>query len=68
MLRALVLRIMIGHAKLAHELRNSIYSHIISVFMFIFFYRLQVPPTMRFYLDGEMPSYLLAKDIILQVP
>lgn len=28
---------------------------------------LQVPPTLRFILDGEMPSYLLAKDLILQV-
>lgn len=27
----------------------------------------QVPPTMRFILDGEMPSYLQAKDLILQV-
>jgi 3-isopropylmalate/(R)-2-methylmalate dehydratase large subunit len=26
-----------------------------------------VPPTIRFVLDGEMPSYLLAKDLILQV-
>ncbi|CAH2079213.1 unnamed protein product [Thlaspi arvense] len=28
---------------------------------------LQVPPTMRFILDGEMPSYLQAKDLILQI-
>ena len=28
---------------------------------------LQVPPTLRFVLDGEMPDYLLAKDLILQV-
>lgn len=28
---------------------------------------LQVPPTMRFIMDGEMPEYLLAKDLILQV-
>lgn len=28
---------------------------------------LQVPPTMRFVMDGEMPEYLLAKDLILQV-
>ena len=28
---------------------------------------LQVPPTLRFVLDGEMPKYLLAKDLILQV-
>lgn len=27
----------------------------------------KVPPTMRFVLDGEMPSYLLAKDLILQI-
>ena len=27
----------------------------------------QVPPSMKFYLEGEMPDYLLAKDIILQV-
>lgn len=27
----------------------------------------QVPPTMRFVMDGEMPEYLLAKDLILQV-
>lgn len=30
-------------------------------------YFLQVPPTLRFVLDGEMPKYLLAKDLILQV-
>ncbi|EHA8587546.1 3-isopropylmalate dehydratase large subunit, chloroplastic [Cocos nucifera] len=28
---------------------------------------LKVPPTMRFMLDGEMPKYLLAKDLILQI-
>ncbi|EHA8587545.1 putative 3-isopropylmalate dehydratase large subunit, chloroplastic [Cocos nucifera] len=28
---------------------------------------LKVPPTMRFILDGEMPKYLLAKDLILQI-
>lgn len=28
---------------------------------------LKVPPTMKFILDGEMPSYLLAKDLILQI-
>ncbi|XP_038979720.1 3-isopropylmalate dehydratase large subunit, chloroplastic-like [Phoenix dactylifera] len=28
---------------------------------------LKVPPTMRFILDGEMPNYLLAKDLILQI-
>ncbi|KAJ4814361.1 hypothetical protein LUZ62_026927 [Rhynchospora pubera] len=28
---------------------------------------LKVPPTMRFVLDGEMPHYLLAKDLILQI-
>jgi hypothetical protein len=28
---------------------------------------IKVPPTMRFVLDGEMPEYLLAKDLILQV-
>ena len=27
----------------------------------------QVPPTLRFVLDGEMPKHLLAKDLILQV-
>lgn len=27
---------------------------------------IKVPPTMRFTLDGEMPDYLLAKDLILQ--
>lgn len=27
----------------------------------------KVPPTMRFTLDGEMPPYLLAKDLILQI-
>ncbi|KAL2325042.1 hypothetical protein Fmac_024100 [Flemingia macrophylla] len=26
-----------------------------------------VPPTLRFILDGEMPSYLLAKDLILNI-
>jgi 3-isopropylmalate/(R)-2-methylmalate dehydratase large subunit len=26
-----------------------------------------VPPTIRFVLDGEMPPFLLAKDLILQV-
>lgn len=30
-------------------------------------FMLQVPPTLRFVMDGEMPSYLLAKDLILQV-
>ncbi|KAK4266230.1 hypothetical protein QN277_027180 [Acacia crassicarpa] len=28
---------------------------------------LKVPPTLRFVLDGEMPHYLLAKDLILQI-
>ncbi|KAG9447696.1 hypothetical protein H6P81_013824 [Aristolochia fimbriata] len=28
---------------------------------------LKVPPTLRFIMDGEMPSYLLAKDLILQI-
>jgi aconitase A len=28
---------------------------------------IKVPPTMRFVMDGEMPEYLLAKDLILQV-
>ncbi|KAK7343987.1 hypothetical protein VNO77_13160 [Canavalia gladiata] len=28
---------------------------------------LKVPPTLRFILDGEMPSYLLAKDLILNI-
>ncbi|KAJ4774184.1 hypothetical protein LUZ62_058441 [Rhynchospora pubera] len=28
---------------------------------------LKVPPTMQFVLDGEMPHYLLAKDLILQI-
>lgn len=28
---------------------------------------IKVPPSIRFVLDGEMPSYLLAKDIILQI-
>ncbi|XP_028769555.1 3-isopropylmalate dehydratase large subunit, chloroplastic [Neltuma alba] len=28
---------------------------------------LKVPPTLRFVLDGEMPPYLLAKDLILQI-
>ncbi|XP_014512451.1 3-isopropylmalate dehydratase large subunit, chloroplastic [Vigna radiata var. radiata] len=28
---------------------------------------LKVPPTLRFVLDGEMPSYLLAKDLILNI-
>ncbi|KAG6506312.1 hypothetical protein ZIOFF_031635 [Zingiber officinale] len=28
---------------------------------------LKVPPTLRFVLDGEMPNYLLAKDLILQI-
>lgn len=27
----------------------------------------QVPATMRFVLEGEMPAYILAKDLILQV-
>ncbi|KAJ7551224.1 hypothetical protein O6H91_06G005400 [Diphasiastrum complanatum] len=27
----------------------------------------KVPPTLRFVLDGEMPHYLLAKDLILQI-
>ncbi|AES60985.2 3-isopropylmalate dehydratase large subunit [Medicago truncatula] len=28
---------------------------------------LKVPPTMRFVIDGEMPNYLLAKDLILNI-
>jgi 3-isopropylmalate/(R)-2-methylmalate dehydratase large subunit len=28
---------------------------------------IKVPPTMRFVMDGEMPEYLLAKDLILQI-
>eukprot|EP00210_Caulerpa_lentillifera_P008314 g7933.t1 len=28
---------------------------------------IKVPPTMRFVLDGEMPSYILAKDLILHI-
>ncbi|KAK1290569.1 3-isopropylmalate dehydratase [Acorus calamus] len=28
---------------------------------------LKVPPTLRFVLDGEMPNFLLAKDLILQI-
>jgi 3-isopropylmalate/(R)-2-methylmalate dehydratase large subunit len=28
---------------------------------------IKVPATMRFVLNGEMPSYLLAKDLILQI-
>ncbi|GMP77619.1 hypothetical protein CsSME_00033834 [Camellia sinensis var. sinensis] len=28
---------------------------------------MQVPPTLRFVMDGEMPNYLLAKDLILQI-
>lgn len=28
---------------------------------------IKVPPTLRFFLDGEMPSYLSAKDLILQI-
>ncbi len=28
---------------------------------------IKVPPTIRFVLDGVMPSYLLAKDLILQI-
>ncbi|KAL5726792.1 aconitate hydratase [Ranunculus cassubicifolius] len=28
---------------------------------------LKVPPTLRFVMDGEMPNYLLAKDLILQI-
>ncbi|KAK7391663.1 hypothetical protein VNO78_20081 [Psophocarpus tetragonolobus] len=28
---------------------------------------LKVPPTLRFVLDGELPSYLLAKDLILNI-
>ncbi|XP_057424007.1 3-isopropylmalate dehydratase large subunit, chloroplastic-like [Lotus japonicus] len=28
---------------------------------------LKVPPTLRFVLDGEMPNYLLAKDLILDI-
>ena len=27
----------------------------------------QVPPTLRFVLDGEMPPFLMAKDLILQI-
>ncbi|KAL2923024.1 3-isopropylmalate dehydratase large subunit chloroplastic, partial [Bienertia sinuspersici] len=28
---------------------------------------LKVPPTLRFVMDGQMPNYLLAKDLILQI-
>ncbi|CAA6666505.1 unnamed protein product [Spirodela intermedia] len=28
---------------------------------------LKIPPTLRFILDGEMPNFLLAKDLILQI-
>lgn len=28
---------------------------------------IKVPPTMRFVMDGQMPEYLLAKDLILQI-
>ena len=28
---------------------------------------MQVPPTIRFRLEGQMPSYLMAKDLILQI-
>lgn len=50
---------------------------ILGFFLFLIFYLnilnviyqnyFQVPPTIRFVLDGEMPPYLLAKDLILQV-
>ena len=26
-----------------------------------------MPPTLRFVMDGQMPHYLLAKDLILQI-
>lgn len=41
--------------------------HIQSVVNNIFVNASQVPPTLRFVMDGEMPDYLLAKDLILQV-
>ncbi|KAM0981099.1 hypothetical protein ACFX2A_014469 [Malus domestica] len=28
---------------------------------------LRVPPTLRFMMDGEMPDYLLAKDLVMQI-
>ncbi len=28
---------------------------------------IKVPPSIRFVLDGQMPPYLLAKDLILQI-
>lgn len=28
---------------------------------------IKVPPTLRFVLEGEMPPYLMAKDLILQI-
>ena len=28
---------------------------------------IKVPPTLRFVLDGEMPPYLMAKDLILHI-
>jgi 3-isopropylmalate/(R)-2-methylmalate dehydratase large subunit len=50
---------------------------ILGFFLFLIFYLnilnviyqnyFQVPPTIRFVLDGEMPPYLLAKDLILQI-
>ena len=29
--------------------------------------QVKVPPTLRFVMDGQMPHYLLAKDLILQI-
>ena len=29
--------------------------------------QVKVPPTLRFVMDGQMPNYLLAKDLILQI-
>ncbi|KAM0985573.1 hypothetical protein PS2_012609 [Malus domestica] len=46
---------------------------VISVNFIVFSYfsdfllNLQVPPTLRFVMDGEIPDYLLAKDLILQI-
>ncbi|TXG72432.1 hypothetical protein EZV62_001011 [Acer yangbiense] len=38
-----------------------------SFFFFFVLLKVEVPPTLRFVMDGEMPDYLLAKDLILQI-
>jgi homoaconitase/3-isopropylmalate dehydratase large subunit len=47
---------------------SCIHTHLLYVHMYLYVRpRLQTPATMKFALNGAMPDYLLAKDIILQI-